>query len=115
MLVTVTPRVVHGTDRGGEDLFLDFAADGAPDQEPVTVEFGQEGDLTFEEDEDDTSLVVVTTENYEFEWRGTPEQLAQLAVGAGCQNEANWQWCGPVSGPPAKQFRHEHYVGGNAE
>lgn len=123
MKVTVTPRVVSGTDRGGENLFLVFAAEGEI-SDTFTVELGEgvpdwEVGENYDEDEDGNptpeSELSCCTGHYEFEWKGTLKQLAQLAVEAGCQNEANWQWCGPVSGPPVKRFRHEHYVCGNAE
>jgi hypothetical protein len=87
--VYVTPRVVAGTDRGGEDLFLDFEAhhdgDTPPVDEPVEVLLcvrdDWEGltevrDLTGDEP-DEAYLpgvrVYYRSCYYDFEWEGTGE------------------------------------------
>lgn len=123
MKVTVTPRVVSGTDRGGEDLFLDFAADEF-DTGPLQVELG-DGDPSwdfaddYDEDEDGNptpeSTVSCCTGHYEFEWKGTFAQLVALVRETGVTSEQNWRWTGPASSPPVKVFRHEHFVAGNAD
>ena len=118
MKVTVTPQVVSGTNKGGEDLFLDFEAIGEP-SDTFTVE-PTSGDPSWncdgEGDEDDpTNVWSCCTEHYEFKWSGTLADLHKLAVEAGVTDSAEWEWCGKVGGPPERRFRHEHFVAGNAD
>ena len=113
MKVTVTPKVVGGTNRGGEDLFLVFeaTADGC---DALTVE-PRPGDPDWDCDDelDPEAVWSVRTGHYEFEWSGTLEDLAEVArqlIATG-----SWEWYGSTSQQPQKHFRCEHFVAGNAD
>ena len=115
MKVTVEPKTVCGTDRGGEDLFLVFTASGEP-SDHFTVE-PVDGDPSWhcEGDDDDPGVLWCRTGHYEFKWEGTLEDLHQLAEDAGVTCPDEWEWCGPVTSPPQRRWCYEHFVGGNAE
>ena len=122
MKVTVTPRVVGGRTRGGEDLFLDFEATGEPSDtftvEPVPGD--PTGDPSWdcegEGDEDDpTNIWSCDSPNYEFKWSGTLADLHKLAAEAGVTDLSEWEWCGKVVNSPERRFRHTYYVDGNAD
>ena len=139
MKVTVTPRVVAGTDRGGEDLFLDFVAyhdgDTPPVEESVEeVQLGLEEwdgltEVLDEETCDGGPEVCYRTCHYEFEWTGTGKgalqaefqsynednQGAVRKVESVFRNPANWHYCHKPGEPPRLKCCWEHYVDGNAE
>jgi len=110
--VTVTPRVEAGTDKGGEDLWLDFEATG---DGPLVVEL-QPGDPSWDEDEDENPGVFsCCTDHYEFEWSGSLLELLKLAEKAGVNDSSNWAWCGPVTKQPQRHWTYSHFVAGNAD
>lgn len=116
--VTVKPRVVAGTDKGGEDLFLDFECTEKDGEFEVVFEDGAECSWEFEVDEDDEEKVVsarCTSGYYEFEWEGTPEDALALALAAGVDKDSNWEWFGSVSEEPKKRWCLEHFADGNAD
>jgi hypothetical protein len=118
MLVTVTPKVEAGTDRGGEDLFLVFETVGDYN-DTFTVET-RPGDPSWDcngngNEDDPYALWSCYTEHYEFSWEGTLLDLHALAVKVGVTNGNDWEWYGPVNEPPKRRFQFEHFVAGNAE
>jgi len=112
----VTPHVVCGTDKGGEDLYLCFECTEQGDTHEVTPE---DGNVSWQLEFDDEGEKVVSlrcvTDYYEHEWEGTPEDLLALAVENGLLDETKWQWHGPVSEEPKRRWKYQHYVTGNAD
>ena len=116
MKVTVKPKVVGGVRRGGEDLLLVFEATGEPDGEfVVELVAGNPSWCLDDDDDEQTGVWCCTTDNYEFEWRGTQADLHKLAQEAGVTSVQNWEWYGSVSEQPKKRFLFEHFVAGNAD
>lgn len=114
MKVTVEPKTVAGTRRGGEDLFLVFKAHGEPSVDFVVEPVS--GDPSWDLEGDGPNNVwKCTTGHCEFEWEGTLEDLHQLALDAGVTNPARWVWYGKATEEPKRRFYHEHFVEGNAE
>lgn len=120
--VTVNTDLVCGTDRGGEDLFLDFSAETPekPDFESfkdlnnIKIVLGEEGlhNLSGSIDSFEAGRQVKLTDGqYEFEWTGTKGDLAKLASSLLC-NKKNWSR--EVDSDGCK-FLVSHFVGGNAE
>lgn len=121
MRVTVAAKTVAGTDRGGEDLYLVFEATECDGTAPVVdLVDGDPSWFRDEEDEEEDEESPLSrwecrTDHYEFEWRGSLQDLADLAVELGVQDPEKWEWSGPASGPPQKRFRVLHFVDGNAD
>ncbi len=122
---TVEPKVVAGTERGGEDLFLLFTAYEDNKVEGVLLELKDGDDLDWyyeeeneeesEEDEHKGKVYSCTTVQYEFTWEGTHQDLLELYKEQGGDDTTTWNWYGPVSEPPKKRFYLEHFVDGNAD
>ena len=125
MRLIVTPRVVAGTDRGGEDLFLDVVAEvegnTPPSLEDIEV-VGFNADLVHIEpigdvlEEDDLILgkVKVTSPHYEFEWSGDGNDILDL-VRDEFQNPKSWCFCHQHGEPERLRFYSELYIDGNAD
>ena len=118
MKITVKPRVVSGTGKGGEDLFLDFEATGAP-SDTFTVD-PVDGDPSWDcegdGDEDDPANVwSCRTDAYEFQWKGTLADLHKLAIEAGVADVAEWEWSGNADLDAVQRFQYQHFVAGNAD
>lgn len=123
MKLTVYPKVVAGTDRGGEDLYLVFHAQATgplnPEYLEVTdleIDGGRHGGVGVEVLEFDEAshriMKVRWWSSYEFEWVGTPEDL-KLLVGKYLKEETLWSRPG-LRGNLCV-FRYEHFVDGNAQ
>lgn len=132
----VTPVVLAGLNRGGENLFLDFKCtvegetvptefdvllDVDDDHEGLSVELEDEEDEEDEEGETEYTdenpyrgKVKYHTNHYEFEWEGTSADALAL-LGDKLKNNRLWQFCHHPGETPRLQFKYRHYVAGNAE
>ena len=120
MKVTVTPKVVGGTNRGGEDLFLVFEATGEVSDSFVVEPLPGDPDWDCDDELDPEAVWSVRTAHYGFEWSGTLKDLAAIVAGD-VTNPRSWEWWatyrerGSTSQQPQKRFRCEHFVAGNAD
>ena len=114
MKVTVTPKTVGGTNRGGEDLFLVFEATGEISDSFTVEPLPGDPDWDCDDELDPEAVWSVCTAHYEFEWSGTLKDLAKIVAGDVTSPRA-WEWCGSTSQQPQKRFRCEHFVAGNAD
>lgn len=121
-VVNVWPRVKHGTDRGGEDLFIVFSVETMvkPNLDNPQFEIGElsedecEGSMCVEALEVDTNESITKIRfwtSYEFEWKGGKKELADL-VREELKNSN--RWTRSFSGETWK-FRYQHFVDGNAD
>jgi len=115
MRVTVTPKVVGGTDKGGEDLYLVFTATGEVSDDFVVEPLPGDPDWDCDDEDDPEAVWSCCTGHCEFEWSGTLKDLAEVAQAAGATRADSWEWYGPANQQPQKRFRYEHFVAGNAD
>jgi len=114
--LTVTPHVVSGTNKGGEDLFLCFECTEDASTHEVTPEDGNVSwDLEFDDEGEKVVKLSCITDHYEHEWEGTPDDLYALAATNGLLDKTKWQWYGPADQEPKQRWKHQHYVAGNAD
>jgi hypothetical protein len=114
--ITVTPHVVTGTDRGGEDLFLCFECTEDAEHHVVEPTDGNVSwDLEIDDDGEEVVSLSCTTDHYEHRWGGTPGDLYALAVQNGLLDKTKWQWYGPANQEPKQRWKYQLYVTGNAE
>jgi len=130
-IVTVTPRVHHGLNKGGEDLYLTFACtvdgDQLPDDFEVHLEvsndtYGYNVDCQdedaheawFQSDVPYTAAVCYTTWHCDVTWEGDAAAARKLVEGE-LRKRDNWQFCHRPGEPAKLCFKYEHYVGGNAD
>lgn len=126
MKLIVTPRVVAGTDRGGEDLFLDIVAEvegnTPPSLEDIeVVGFNADADAHMEPvgevlEEDGLILgsVEVNSGHYEFEWSGDGNDILDL-VRDEFKDPKSWCFCHQHGEPERLRFYVEYFVDGNAD
>jgi len=133
--VTVNTDLVAGTNRGGEDLYLEFTAKtpSKPDfelfknQDNIKLILG-EGSikslrLPDEEDEDEgdgenfldafeaDKKIILAEGEYEFQWVGTKSQLVALAAQLLLDKK---NWSRGIDSDECK-FEARHFVHGNAD
>lgn len=112
--LTVTPHVIHGINRGGEDLFLCFECTEDANTHEVTPEDGNfSWELEFDDEGEKVVKLSCFTEYHE--WEGTPDDLYALAVANGLLDKTKWQWYGPADQEPQQRWKYQHYVDGNAD
>jgi hypothetical protein len=117
MIVTVSPLLVAGTDRGGEDLFLKFTCEvtGQPDfSQPQDSRGGFMSPFAPLKDgivEEDYEMQAGPTE-YEFMWEGKVADLREILKDE-IRKESNWSRPGFSSN--VCKFEYKHFVDGNAD
>lgn len=112
MKVAVGTKIVHGTERGGEDLFLTFdtANENPVSEAEVELDLNQEAFQGEEDNPGQKTLKTFTTE-YDFSWEGTKEDLLAILKKA-LKDDENWSL---KRGKQVWEFHHEHFVAGNAD
>ena len=134
MKIYVEPRAEAGTDRGGEDLYLDFTAhyDGdTPPSEPIEVVLSTrddwEGSTTIHT-EDGEVRIRYKSPHYEFDWEGTGDDALGLIVKSyegrkvivtqvldHFKKREYWQYCHKPGQSPRLVCKVECFIDGNAE
>jgi hypothetical protein len=140
--IIVYPVVVAGPDRGGEDLWLDFSAvidltkhpelkEATADRRQFAMELNtiwhHKGEISVDfgcgdevaSSHFDTTLggcpeVEYRTPHYGFSWKGTPEDALGL-IRERLLDPRSWKVSYRIGDHPHVEFRHRHYVAGNAE
>ncbi len=114
--LVVKPKVVVGEERGGEDLYLSFEC--TEDGTEFEVE-PEDGDLYWELDQDDETGETVglscKTEQYEFSWSGTLDDVLKIALDLGLGDKSTWDWCGKAPESPKLCWKCLFHVDGNAD
>lgn len=122
MQIYAQPKVVSGTNKGGEDLFINFA--GSTDERPdlkeipfnvlicLTCGNGVVNEV-LHDDGHDIKAVKWTTSAYQFEWEGTNDQLAGIVLPY-LKDPENWTTTLDAQAG-AWKFSYDHFVNGNAD
>lgn len=134
MKIYIEPRVEAGTDRGGENLYLDFSAhhDGdTPPNEPIEVVLSTRDDWegsTIACTEDGEARIRYKSPHYEFEWEGTGDDALGLILRSYegrkvietqildyFKDPSSWQYCHKPGQSPKLVCELEYLIDGNAE
>ena len=111
--ICVTPEVVSGIDRNGEDFYLSFECVEEAESYEIVPEDGKVGwDLELDE-EGEVANLSCSTVHHCFKWEGTLDDLYVIAVKNGLLDQEKWEWFGPVNEPPKRRWRHKYFVDGN--
>ena len=121
MKVTILPVVTAGVDRGGEDL--EFLIEAEVERKKPPNSF-MDVDIAFVKEKRCAGYnieQIITTDHYEFEWRGTASEVLDLpghkhaTIRAMMEDPKNWVFCHSPGEPERLKFSYRHYVDGNAD
>jgi hypothetical protein len=123
MLVTISPVVTAGLERGGEDLELEFHGTYCSDTLPKAINklewnFDCNG---FSHEEDNNGLVKIETDFYEFSWEGKIEDTLDLEIWRNTTvrgkllDPNSWSYAHKPGEKPRLSCKFRAEIDGNAE